>query len=73
MIYTASIVVEKNEEGYYAWCPHLKGCQTQGDTLEETLAHAKEAVEVYLEALTPDEREEIEKTQVFHTSVTIEV
>ena len=31
--------------------PALPGCITQGDTVEETLAMAKEAIELYLEEL----------------------
>ncbi len=26
-----------DEFGYYAYCPELKGCHTQGDTLDEVL------------------------------------
>jgi len=29
------VVIEKDEHGYYAYCPELEGCQTQGDSLEE--------------------------------------
>ena len=47
-----SVVIEQDEHGCYAWCPELKGCQSQGQTIEETLANIKEAVELYLEALT---------------------
>jgi len=46
-----SVVIEKDEHGFYAWCPELRGCQSQGDTLEETLANIKEAIELYLETL----------------------
>ena len=49
----ASVVIEKDEHGFYAWCPELKGCQSQGDTIEETLANIKEAIELYLETLPP--------------------
>ena len=31
--------------------PALPGCNTQGPTLEETLANAREAIEFYLEDL----------------------
>lgn len=31
--------------------PALPGCNTEGDTLEEALANAKEAIELYLEVL----------------------
>ena len=47
----ASVVVGKDEHGFYAWCPELKGCQSQGDTLEEALANMREAIELYLETL----------------------
>jgi predicted RNase H-like HicB family nuclease len=45
----ASVVIEKDEHGFYAWCPELKGCQSQGSTLEEAIANVKEAIELYLE------------------------
>lgn len=35
----ASVVIEKDEHGFYAWCPELKGCQSQGDSLEEAMAN----------------------------------
>jgi len=28
-----NIVIEKDKNGYFAFCPELKGCHTQGDTL----------------------------------------
>ncbi len=48
----ASVVVEKDEHGFYTWCPELRGCQSQGDTLEEAIANIKEAIELYLETLS---------------------
>ena len=51
MSYKASIVIEKDEHGYYAYCPELEGCQTQGDSLGEVIANMKEAIELYLETL----------------------
>jgi predicted RNase H-like HicB family nuclease len=45
----ATVVIEKDEHGFYAWCPELKGCQSQGLTLEEVMANIKEAAELYLE------------------------
>ena len=32
-----SVVIEQDEQGCYAWRPELKGCQSQGRTIEETL------------------------------------
>ncbi|MBI4908271.1 MAG: type II toxin-antitoxin system HicB family antitoxin [Acidobacteria bacterium] len=51
-----SVVIEQDEHGYYAWCPELKGCQSQGGTLDEVLANMREAVELFLETLSPEER-----------------
>ncbi len=47
-----TVILERDEEGsYHAFCPALKGCHTQGDTLDEALANVREAIEVYLESL----------------------
>jgi len=53
----ATVVIEKDEHGFYTWCPELKGCQTQGVTLEEAMANIKEAIDLYLETLPADERD----------------
>jgi len=39
------------EGGYTAIVPTLPGCVTFGDTIEEAIAMAKEAIELYLESL----------------------
>jgi len=50
-----TVVIEPEEEGgYHVFCPELKGCHTQGDTLKEALGNAAEAIEVYLESLLED-------------------
>ena len=59
MAHKVSIVIEKDEHGYYAYSPELEGCQTQGDSLEENLDNAREAVALYLETLSPDELREL--------------
>lgn len=45
------ILQNKDEDGYMVKVPALPGCITQGDTVEETLVMAKEAIELYLEEL----------------------
>jgi len=62
MSYKASITIEKDEHGYYAYCPELEGCQTQGDSFEEVLTNIKEAVELYLETLSEEERNAVFST-----------
>ena len=51
-----SVVIGQDEHGCYAWCPELKGCQSQGKTLEETLVNIRETIELFLETLTDEER-----------------
>ena len=68
-----NVVIEKDKNGYYAYCPELKGCYSQGGNLEEVLDNIKEAVELYLETLTPEEREEYLSQEIFTTSLEINV
>jgi len=35
--YRISIVIEKDEDGYYAFTPELQGCYAQGDSYEKVL------------------------------------
>jgi len=46
-----AVVVNKTEYGFDAHCPALKGCHSQGDTLEEALDNIRDAIEQYMEAL----------------------
>jgi predicted RNase H-like HicB family nuclease len=73
MSYKISIVIEKDEYGYYAYAPELEGCQTQGDTLEEVLDNIKEAVELYMETLTEEERKEVLSQAILTTTLEVEV
>ncbi|OGL77097.1 hypothetical protein A3J43_00260 [Candidatus Uhrbacteria bacterium RIFCSPHIGHO2_12_FULL_54_23] len=44
------IFVEKGEDGYYVVeCPVLKGCYTQGKTLDEALKNIREVIDLVLE------------------------
>ncbi|RLA94259.1 MAG: type II toxin-antitoxin system HicB family antitoxin [Deltaproteobacteria bacterium] len=68
-----SIIIEKDQFGYYAFCPELKGCHTQGDSLEEVLENIKEAIELYLETLSPDERMYCLSKEILTTSMEVKV
>jgi predicted RNase H-like HicB family nuclease len=67
----ASVVIEKDEHGFYAWCPELKGCQSQGDSLEDAVANIKEAIELYLETLPYEEREDLLSREILTTTVEV--
>lgn len=68
-----SVVIEKDEHGYYAFSPELEGCQSQGDTFEEAMTNIREAIELYLETLTPLERRERLSQEIVTTSVEVTV
>ena len=44
------IIVPEEEGGYSVEVPALAGCYTQGETREEAIAKAREAIELYLES-----------------------
>ena len=67
----ASVVIEKDEHGFYAWCPELKGCQSQGQTLEEAIANIREAIELYLETLSAEERTTALSQEVLTTTIEV--
>ena len=71
MSYKFSIVIEKDEHGYYAYCPGLEGCQTQGDSVEEVTANMQEAVQLYLETLSNEEKQAFLSKEIL--TMTLEV
>jgi predicted RNase H-like HicB family nuclease len=66
-----SVVIERDEHGFYAWCPDLKGCQSQGATIDEALANIREAIELFLETLTEEERSAALSREILTTSVEV--
>ncbi len=47
--YRFAAVIERDEEGYFAFCPELQGCYTQGKTYEEALRNIEDAVRLHIE------------------------
>jgi len=47
--YRFSVVIEKDKDGYFAFCPELQGCYTQGETYEEVLENIKDAIHLHVE------------------------
>lgn len=45
------IVVEPDEDRFYAFCPELKGVHVEGGTEEEAFANAKDAATAYMESI----------------------
>ena len=42
------VVLIESDEGYAVSCPELKGCHSQGATVEEALKNIKEAIREWL-------------------------
>jgi len=47
--YKFSVVVEKDNDGYFASCPELQGCYTQGDFYEEAMENIQDAIKLHVE------------------------
>ncbi|MPB64668.1 type II toxin-antitoxin system HicB family antitoxin [Campylobacter upsaliensis] len=54
------MIIEKDQDGYFARILELEGCVSQGNTYEEALFNIKEAGELYLESLKSEEKSIIE-------------
>lgn len=49
-------IFHPEETGFSVFFPDLKGCQTQGENLEESTIMAQEALGAYLECFAEDDR-----------------
>jgi predicted RNase H-like HicB family nuclease len=47
--YRFSVVIEGDKDGFFAYCPELQGCYSQGKTYDEALANIRDAVRLHLE------------------------
>lgn len=63
-----TVIVEKDETDYYfAYCPALKGCCSQGKTEAEALANIREAIDLWLEAQAARAKKTLKPNQSLHT------
>ncbi len=52
MTYHYTIILEREADGgFHAYCPVLKGCHSQGDSLDEALENIREAIVAYLQSV----------------------
>jgi predicted RNase H-like HicB family nuclease len=51
--YAFEVVIEREEDGtsYYAYCPTLPGCFSNGRTIEEAKHNIREAIQLHIESL----------------------
>lgn len=68
-----TIIIQQDESGYFAFCPELKGCHSQGDTFEEAHEGIKEAIDLYLETLSEEDLAPIFNKNIFSTTYEVEI
>mgnify|MGYP005860841713 FL=1 len=73
MQHRIDVIIEKDEDGCYAYCPALPGCQSQGRTFEEACHNIQEAAELYWETLSPEETARLLNTKVITASLEVAV
>jgi len=66
-----TVIIEQDKDGAYAYCPELKGCHTQGDTVEEAFTNLREAAELHLETMKPSELRSLSAKTILATSLEI--
>jgi predicted RNase H-like HicB family nuclease len=71
--YRFSVVIEKDKEGYFALCPELEGCYTQGDTYEEALENIKDAIRLHVEDRIENDEDIPQPESVSLTSMEVAV
>ena len=67
------IIVEKDSDGYFAFCPDIQGCYTQGDTYEEVIENIKDVIKLLLEDMNETGKKPPETEIVSFTTVEVAI
>ncbi len=70
--YTVVLLPDPEEGGFTVMVPAVPGCITEGETLDEALANAREALQLHLEVLA-DRGEPIPEESLPAQVATVEV
>jgi predicted RNase H-like HicB family nuclease len=60
------------EGGYTVTVPALSGCVTYGDTIDEAISMAKEAIELYIESLVAHNEPIPDESNTLEYSITLD-
>jgi predicted RNase H-like HicB family nuclease len=66
-----AVFIGKDKDGYFAICPELQGCYSQGKTYEKALANIEDAIRLHVEDRLAN-HEEIRQSEI-STMAQIEV
>ena len=72
-LYRFPVVIERDEEGYFAFCPELQGCYTRGETYEEVLRNIRDAIRLHVEDRLESGEEIPQVESVSLTSVEVSI
>lgn len=67
-----SVIIEEDKDGFFASCPELQGCYTQGDSYEEAINNIKDAIKLHAKDRIADKSEKFERSKSISLS-TVEV
>jgi predicted RNase H-like HicB family nuclease len=71
-VYDFKVILEPEPDGgYVVSCPSLRGCYSEGETVEKALANIKEAVELVLEDMKAHGEPISDPSQVLVGSVVV--
>ena len=71
--YRFSVVVEKDQDGHFAFCPELEGCYTQGASYEEALDNIRGAIRLHVEDRIEAGEEILQPESISLTSLEVAV
>jgi Uncharacterized conserved protein, COG1598 len=73
-VYSFTVVIEPDEQGFHACVPALAGCHTFSDTVDEARTNILEALELHLHSMLEDgEPVPVEREPVFITRLSVPV
>ncbi len=71
--YRFPVIIEKDKDGYFANCPSLQGCYTEGDTYENALKNIHDAIELCIEDMAAEKEEILKPKDIILSSVEVSV
>lgn len=66
------VVIEKDDDGYFAYTPEIQGCYTQGKTYEEVVENMRMVIKACLHDMA-ENKEEIPQGESFVAIASLEV
>ncbi|MCZ3364412.1 MULTISPECIES: type II toxin-antitoxin system HicB family antitoxin [Methanobacterium] len=73
MKYKVSVVIEKDEDGYFAFSPEIQGCYAQGESYEEVIENIKDAIRLNIEDMMESDEVIPKIESISLTSLEVEV